>query len=98
FRPCSNVFSRHLSNIRTKSTTGAKEHSRSLALCPLWALCEIPNGGMTRNQCERLLKQFFARRNFMPRRGTGWVGERNQIEAMFCAFHSKFVTNHFLEF
>ena len=32
FRACWDVFSRHFSNTRTKSTTDAKEHNRSLAL------------------------------------------------------------------
>jgi hypothetical protein len=53
---------------------------------------------MARDQFECALGQFTTGRNFMPWRGTGWVWERNHIEAVPRAFNSKFPANYFLEF
>ena len=53
---------------------------------------------MTRDQFECAFGQFAARKNFVPRRCAGGMGQGNQIETVCCAFHSKVATNHFVQF
>ena len=62
------------------------------------SLPKIDNCGMARDELERALEQFFARRNFRPGRGAGGMRQRNEIETVLRALSSKFATDDLFQF